>query len=116
MKMKAWISVGLCAYALAFAAACSNGPEDVAVKVMEAVRDNDEKVLEENCTSLVASMLQFQSAIVSDAMLGMKFKALDSKITGDRAVVKIQAKMDGKTTTQIVTLAKIDGKWKVNAW
>ena len=101
-----------------FAAACSKGPEDVAIKVMEAIRDNEESVLDENCTSMAASMFKLQSAFASDAMLGMKFKVTASKINGDRAVVKIQAKMDGKTTDSAypISLTKIDGEWKVSSW
>ena len=37
MKMKVWLSVALFACAMAFAAACSKGPDDVALKFMESL-------------------------------------------------------------------------------
>lgn len=45
----------------------------------------------------------------------MKFKAVDSKIDGEKATVKVEWKSkDGKTTTENVYLVKEDGDWKVD--
>lgn len=113
-SIKVLLSVALCACALAFTAACSKAPDDVALTVAEALRDGKTSVLEDYCTSDAAMGLAVLGAMGGDELKGTSFKVTDTDIDGDKAEVEISAKKDGETDTITLVLKKIGGDWKVS--
>ena len=113
-KIKVLLALALCACALALTAACSKSPDDVALTVVEALRDGKTSVLEDNCTSDAAMGFAFIGALGGEELKGTSFKVTDTDIDGDKAHVEISAKKDGETDTMTLVLKKIDGSWKVD--
>lgn len=100
---------------------CSKGPEDVAVKFCEAMAEmNLEKASEyaNEDTQKILKMLDAMAdaekkAAEKEKTAGTTFKAVETKIDGDKATVKIERTKDGKTETDDMDLVKVDGEWKV---
>ena len=42
------------------------------------------------------------------------FKAVETKVTGDKAVVKVEGKKGSRTVSETLNLIKEDGEWKLN--
>ena len=95
---------------------CSKGPDKVAVNFMESIRDGKfEKAVEyaaKDSKPLIAFISQMPKD-KRDELAGVEFNAVDTKIDGDTAKVKLEGSKDGKTKTNEVDLVKEDGEWKV---
>lgn len=113
-KIKMLLSVALCACALAFAAACSKAPDDVALKVMEAFRDGKTSVLNDYCTEDAAMGFTVIGAAARDELKGTKFKVISTDIDGNTAEVTMKMTKDGDSDTSTIILKKIGGDWKVD--
>lgn len=100
---------------------CSKGPEDVAIKFSEAMAEvNIEKASKyanEDTQKLLKMFDTMADAEDKEKAKkegeGTTFKAVETKIDGDKATVKIESTKDGKTETKDVDLVKVDGEWKV---
>ena len=94
---------------------CSKGPDDVAVAYLEAMSKGDADKAAEYAIKGSKPIVHWTIGTFGDFFKGMKFKAVDSKIDGEKATVKVEWKSkDGKTTTENVYLVKEDGDWKVD--
>ena len=98
---------------------CSKGPDKVAVKFFEAMADGDFDKAAEYASKDTKPMIKMMAGMpnakeeAKKECEDVKYKAVDTKINGDKATVKIEAKKGGETKTQDVDLVKEDGDWKV---
>lgn len=91
-------------------------PEDVATAVVKALVSGkaDEAYLKSVCTERsAASMLMVKDMLVT-ACRGATFEVVDTKVSGDTAVVKMKqhggAEGDGKIES--FNLKQVDGQWR----
>lgn len=100
---------------------CSKGPDKVAVAFCEALADGNFDKAAEYVTKDTQPVLKMMASVpgAKENMIketeGAKFKAVNTKIDGDKATVTIETKKDGKTDTDDFNLVKEDGAWKVKA-
>ena len=98
---------------------CSKGPDKVAVKFFEAMADGDFDKAAEYASKDTKPMIKMMAGMPNakeesqKENKGAKFKAVETKINGDKASVKVERTKDGKTETNDVNLVKEDGDWKV---
>ena len=110
--------LGMLAMALCLVG-CSKGPDKVAVTFFEALADADFDKAAELASKETQPLVKMMAAVpdakenMKKEFDGAKFKAVDTKIDGDKATVKVEFKKDGKTDTNDVNLVKEDGDWKV---
>lgn len=91
-------------------------PDAVAMdflKTMQAGKATPE-YLAKNCTAQTAQLFTMFGAVVTEDMKGVTFTVVDTKINGDKAVVKIKKEGGKKSGTEDFELLQVDGKWKVN--
>ena len=100
---------------------CSKGPDKVAVAFFEAMADGDFDKAAEYAAKDTKPMIKMMASVpgakenMKKETEGAKFKAVNTKIDGDKATVTIETKKDGKTDTDDFNLVKEDGAWKVKA-
>ena len=120
--MKKCLSMlGMAALAVLCFTGCSKGPDDVAIKFNEALAEmNIEKACKYANEDTQKLLKMFETMADAEAKEtakkegeGASFKAVETKIDGDKATVKIECTKDGKTETKDVDLVKVDGEWKV---
>ena len=94
---------------------CSKGPDKVAVALYEALSDGNADKAAEYATKNSQPFIKMATPIFAEKYKGGKFKAVETKIDGKKATVKIESKSkDGKTVvSEDVHLVKEDGDWKV---
>lgn len=101
-----------------FVVGCKKGPDAVAVKFFECVADGKyEKAADyaSSSTKPLVAMMNAMPAEAKEEMKGSKIKAVETKIDGDKATVKLEiTDKNGKVDTDDVDLVKEDGEWKVN--
>lgn len=111
--------LGMLAMALCLVG-CSKGPDKVAMAFLEAVADGNLEKAAEYASKDTKPVLKVAAAVpgtgeqIKKECEGAKFKAVDTKIDGDKATVKIETTKDGKTETEDIKLVKEDGEWKVS--
>ena len=108
--------------------ACGGGntPSDVAKKWAEACKNLDVATAKKYVSSqyqakydeAIAAMetpaAKEQVALAKSFLKEVKIEVSDEKIDGDEAQVNVKFIMMGQEDSQVVTLIKEDGKWKVN--
>lgn len=98
---------------------CSKGPDKVAVKFLEAMADGDFDKAAEYAAKDTKPMIKMMAGMpnakeeAKKECEGVKYKAVDTKINGDKATVKVEKTKDGHTVTDDIDLVKEDGDWKV---
>jgi hypothetical protein len=94
---------------------CSKGPDKVAVAFYEAMADGNADKAAEYATKKSKPVVKMAVGMLGEELKGMKFKAVDTKIDGEKATVKLEMKnKGGATKTENVDLVKEDGDWKVD--
>ena len=99
---------------------CSKSPDKVAMAFLEAVADGNLEKAAEYAAKDTKPAIKVMAAVpgsgeqMKKECEGAKFKAVDTKIDGDKATVKIETTKDGKTETEDIKLVKEDGEWKVS--
>ena len=95
-------------------------PDAVAVdflKTMQAGKATPEYIAK-NCTAQTAQLFGMFGAMINaqaaEEMKGATFTVLETKINGDKAVVKIKQEGGLKPETKDMDLVLINGKWKIN--
>ena len=116
--MKKCLSMlGMAALAVLCFTGCSKGPDDVAIKFNEALAEMNiekaSKYANEDTQKLLKMFEKMADAEAKEKAKNATFKAVETKIDGDKATVKIECTKDGKTETKDVDLVKVDGEWKV---
>lgn len=102
---------------------CGKGPDKAALNFFEALRDSDFTKAAEYAAKDTKPMINMMAAMATDPkfkesneaneLKGVEFKVLETKVDGDTAKVKMEAKKDGKAEAQDIDLVKEDGEWKV---
>lgn len=113
------LAIVIAATAMFCTTGCGKGPDAVAIDLMEHMRDgkadNDylKKVCTEDTAKLLGGLITMGGDEMKKEMEGAKFSVVETKIDGDKAVVKIHTKKGDKEDDEKVNLVKVDGKWKV---
>ena len=100
-----------------FLTSCKNAstPESVAKEYVKALNNNDFKKAAEYCdestAKLMTSLEQLSKLAGSDSKDKSSYEFVKSETNGDKASATFK---DSKKGEMIVTLVKIDGKWKVS--
>ncbi|MCR5413443.1 MAG: DUF4878 domain-containing protein [Kiritimatiellae bacterium] len=111
--MKKLIMHFLAVASVALLLAGCNGPDDVAVRFYEKLADGKAQEAAELATGEASGLVAAFGGGAAKELKGASFKAVDTKIDGDKAKVKVEVTKDGKTDTEEVDLVKENGEWKV---
>jgi hypothetical protein len=108
--------IGMLAMALCLVG-CGKGPDNVAVRFFEAMRDGKYEAAMEMAAKDTKPLIGLMQGMMTEDKrieeFAGEYKAVETKIDGDTAKVKIEHSKDGKSKTENVDLVKEDGDWKV---